>query len=165
VEPIFPPELRRRVPTELALPGPRCAWYRPLTLDSLLQLKAEHPHAKLVVGNTGELWAVLFACVCLADVMRGKVLTAFFINVYSITAVTANRQGMFSTLCFAEVGIEMKFKGQRYPVLIGATHVPELNAIEVGPFRSHPAAALVPVGCSRSTLCYRQPMFVSFKPA
>ena len=25
----------------------------------------------------------------------------------------------------------MKFKGQRYPVLIGGTHVPELNAIEV----------------------------------
>ena len=31
----------------------------------------------------------------------------------------------------AEVGIEMKFKDMRYPVLIGATHVPELNAIEV----------------------------------
>ena len=24
----------------------------------------------------------------------------------------------------------MKFKGQRYPVLIGITHVPELNAIK-----------------------------------
>lgn len=41
---------------------------------------------------------------------------------------------MFMSLLLptAEVGIEMKFKGQRYPVLIGATHVPELNAIEVG---------------------------------
>lgn len=29
-----------------------------------------------------------------------------------------------------EVGIEMKFKDMKYPVLIGATHVPELNAIE-----------------------------------
>ena len=26
----------------------------------------------------------------------------------------------------------MKFKRERYPVLIGGTHVPELNAIEVG---------------------------------
>mgnify|MGYP001811067455 CR=1 FL=1 len=32
----------------------------------------------------------------------------------------------------AEVGIEVKFKGLRYPVLIGATHVLEMNAIEVG---------------------------------
>jgi hypothetical protein len=31
----------------------------------------------------------------------------------------------------AEVGIEMKFKSLKYPVLIGATHVPELNAFEV----------------------------------
>ena len=28
-----------------------------------------------------------------------------------------------------EVGIEMKFKDARYPVLIGATHVPELNKV------------------------------------
>ena len=53
VEPIFPPELRRRRPAELALPGPRCTWYRPLTLERLLALKAQHPEAKLVVGNTG----------------------------------------------------------------------------------------------------------------
>ena len=53
VEPIFPPELRRRAPAELALPGPRCAWYRPLTLERLLEIKAVHPDAKLVVGNTG----------------------------------------------------------------------------------------------------------------
>lgn len=31
----------------------------------------------------------------------------------------------------AEVGIEMKFKDMKYPVLIGATHVPELNEIRV----------------------------------
>jgi len=30
----------------------------------------------------------------------------------------------------SEVGIEMKFKAMRYPVLIGVTHVPELTAIE-----------------------------------
>lgn len=55
VEPIFPPELRKRAPAELALRGPRCDWYRPLSLDSLLALKAQYPHAKLVVGNTGAL--------------------------------------------------------------------------------------------------------------
>ena len=32
-----------------------------------------------------------------------------------------------------EVGIEMKFKVMAYPVLIGATHVPELNRLEVCP--------------------------------
>jgi xanthine dehydrogenase iron-sulfur cluster and FAD-binding subunit A len=53
---------------------------RPISKESLLALKAEHPEAKLVVGNT-------------------------------------------------EVGIEMKFKDARYPVLIGATHVPELNKV------------------------------------
>ena len=30
-----------------------------------------------------------------------------------------------------EVGIEMKFKAALYPILIGVTHVPELNVIEV----------------------------------
>ena len=33
-----------------------------------------------------------------------------------------------------EVGIEMKFKVMAYPVLIGATHVPELNRLEVRGF-------------------------------
>ena len=33
-----------------------------------------------------------------------------------------------------EVGIEMKFKDARYPVLIGVTHIPELNHMEVGHF-------------------------------
>lgn len=84
VEPIFPPELRRRAALELALEGASGAWYRPLTLQRLLQLKRQHPHAKLVVGNT-------------------------------------------------EVGIEMKFKGAKYPVLIGTTHVLELNQVEVTP--------------------------------
>eukprot|EP00967_Tisochrysis_lutea_P097371 scaffold142983_cov22-Tisochrysis_lutea.AAC.3 len=32
--------------------GPRLTWYRPTSLARLLQLKAEHPNAKLVVGNT-----------------------------------------------------------------------------------------------------------------
>ncbi|KAH7618960.1 putative Xanthine dehydrogenase 1 [Nannochloris sp. 'desiccata'] len=79
-EPIFPPELRSRQPQELYIPGPVAAWYRPLTLRKLLEIKNENPDAKLIVGNS-------------------------------------------------EVGIEMKFKNMLYPVLIGATHVPELNEI------------------------------------
>eukprot|EP00884_Botryococcus_braunii_P020051 jgi/Botrbrau1/672/Bobra.0161s0055.1 len=82
-EPIFPPELRRREPPELYLPGPFAAWYRPKSKERLLELKKKFPHAKLVVGNS-------------------------------------------------EVGIEMKFKHAQYPVLIGVTHVPDLNRIEVG---------------------------------
>lgn len=39
-----------------------------------------------------------------------------------------------------EVGIEMKFKDARYPVLIGVTHVPELDNVEVSSF--NPAAAI-----------------------
>ncbi len=81
-EPIFPPELRKRPPTELTLPGPKATWYRPLSLASLLKIKSTHPGAKLITGNT-------------------------------------------------EIGIEMKFKDARYPVLVAVTHVPELNLITV----------------------------------
>lgn len=55
---------------------------RPVSLKGLLDIKAKHNAAKLVVGNT-------------------------------------------------EVGIELKFKHAGYPVLVGTTHVPELNSIEV----------------------------------
>jgi xanthine dehydrogenase/oxidase len=51
-EPIFPPALMKYPILPLRLVGDKATWYRPLTLASLLQLKAEHPHAKLVVGNT-----------------------------------------------------------------------------------------------------------------
>jgi xanthine dehydrogenase/oxidase len=81
-EPIFPPELRRRHPPELHLPGLKATWHRPTTLQRLFEIKAQHPEAKLVVGNT-------------------------------------------------EVGIEMKFKNAGYTHLIGATHVAELNGVEV----------------------------------
>ena len=30
----------------------RTTWYRPTTLDELLELKQQHPDARLVVGNT-----------------------------------------------------------------------------------------------------------------
>ena len=92
-EPIFPPELRRREVQELDIPGPLAGWYRPLTLEKILSIKAEHPDAKIVVGNS-------------------------------------------------EVGIEMKFKYAKYPVLIGATHVPEMNAIKVEESGVHFGASL-----------------------
>ena len=81
-EPIFPPELRRRVAAELAVPGAVAAWHRPTSLASLLALKAEQPGAKLVGGNT-------------------------------------------------EVGIEVKFKGATYPILIATSHVEELQALQL----------------------------------
>ena len=70
VEPIFPPELRKRQAAELALTGPRCAWHRPVTLDRLLQLKRQHPAAKLVVGNTGGSMRAVGGAVC--EVCAGR---------------------------------------------------------------------------------------------
>ncbi|PSR86829.1 Xanthine dehydrogenase [Actinidia chinensis var. chinensis] len=50
---IFPPELLLRKLTYLNLSGfGRLKWYRPLQLQHVLDLKARHPDAKLVVGNT-----------------------------------------------------------------------------------------------------------------
>lgn len=54
-EPIFPPELQLKADYDeesLVFKSDRVAWYRPTTLQELLKLKAEHPAAKLVVGNT-----------------------------------------------------------------------------------------------------------------
>ncbi|XP_027342144.1 xanthine dehydrogenase 1-like isoform X5 [Abrus precatorius] len=50
---IFPPELLLRTPTLLTLTGSGgLMWYRPLTLQHVLDLKAKYPDAKLLVGNT-----------------------------------------------------------------------------------------------------------------
>ena len=50
---IFPPELLLRTPTSLSLTGfGGLMWYRPLTLQHALDLKAKYPNAKLLVGNT-----------------------------------------------------------------------------------------------------------------
>ncbi|KAK7325036.1 hypothetical protein VNO77_29072 [Canavalia gladiata] len=50
---IFPPELLLRTPTSLNLTGfGGLMWYRPLTLQRVLDLKAKYPDAKLLVGNT-----------------------------------------------------------------------------------------------------------------
>ena len=46
---------------ELVYRGERVTWYRPTTLNSLLDLKAKYCDAKLVIGNTeiGELFVYL----------------------------------------------------------------------------------------------------------
>lgn len=50
---IFPPELLLRKPTSLNLTGfSGLMWYRPLTLQHVLDLKAKYPDAKLLVGNS-----------------------------------------------------------------------------------------------------------------
>ncbi|EPY82416.1 xanthine dehydrogenase/oxidase [Camelus ferus] len=54
-EPIFPPELLRLkdIPQkQLRFEGERVTWIQASTLKELLDLKAQHPEAKLVVGNT-----------------------------------------------------------------------------------------------------------------
>ncbi|XP_064394958.1 xanthine dehydrogenase/oxidase-like isoform X3 [Halichondria panicea] len=51
-EPTFPPALRTEPLISLAIKGPRVSWYRPLTLDQLLVLRARFPQSKLVIGNT-----------------------------------------------------------------------------------------------------------------
>lgn len=58
-EPIFPFELKKRVkslaenPAMVVLKGPKAAWYRPGTLQELLDLKKEFgSEAKMVCGNT-----------------------------------------------------------------------------------------------------------------
>ncbi|XP_074065764.1 xanthine dehydrogenase/oxidase [Macrotis lagotis] len=54
-EPIFPPELMRLKDEplkQLCFEGERVKWIQTATLKELLELKAQHPDAKLVVGNT-----------------------------------------------------------------------------------------------------------------
>uniref|UniRef100_A0A667FXE4 FAD-binding PCMH-type domain-containing protein n=1 Tax=Lynx canadensis TaxID=61383 RepID=A0A667FXE4_LYNCA len=54
-EPIFPPELLRLKDTpqkQLRFEGERVTWIQASTLQELLDLKAQDPEAKLVVGNT-----------------------------------------------------------------------------------------------------------------
>eukprot|EP00054_Salpingoeca_dolichothecata_P024381 m.165933 g.165933 ORF g.165933 m.165933 type:complete len:1340 (-) comp24994_c0_seq1:150-4169(-) len=54
-EPIFPPELILQAdqPTPaLEFRGERSVWFRPTSLKDMLDLKAKHPEAKIVNGNT-----------------------------------------------------------------------------------------------------------------
>ncbi|KAF5273874.1 hypothetical protein FQA39_LY00989 [Lamprigera yunnana] len=54
-EPIFPPELKLYDTLDkqyLIFKGKHVFWFRPTTLNELLDLKAQYPDAKIVVGNT-----------------------------------------------------------------------------------------------------------------
>lgn len=51
-EPIFPPYLSRYTSPALRLQLGSNVWYQPCTLDSFLELKAAHPDARIIVGNT-----------------------------------------------------------------------------------------------------------------
>ncbi|XP_049867763.1 xanthine dehydrogenase [Pectinophora gossypiella] len=54
-EPIFPPELKLTSIYDeqyLVYRGKKTTWYRPTSLNEILKLKAQHPEAKIVVGNT-----------------------------------------------------------------------------------------------------------------
>lgn len=55
-EPIFPPQLLTHNTTkpqrQLCFKGERVTWFQPTTLKELVDLKAQYPSAKLVVGNT-----------------------------------------------------------------------------------------------------------------
>lgn len=49
---IFPPQLKRHELRPLAFGNKRKKWYRPVTLDQLLQIKSVHPQAKIIGGST-----------------------------------------------------------------------------------------------------------------
>lgn len=51
-EPIFPPTLMRYEPHSFHIEKDGCSWYQVRGLAELLEIKAQHPHARLVVGNT-----------------------------------------------------------------------------------------------------------------
>lgn len=49
---IFPPALKRHEMRPLAFGNKKKRWYRPVTLDQLLQIKSVHPEAKVIGGST-----------------------------------------------------------------------------------------------------------------
>ncbi|KAF7547775.1 hypothetical protein G7046_g8908 [Stylonectria norvegica] len=49
---IFPPALKRHTLRPLAFGNKRKKWYRPVTLQQLLQIKGVHPEAKIIGGST-----------------------------------------------------------------------------------------------------------------
>jgi xanthine dehydrogenase/oxidase len=49
---IFPPALKRHEMRPLAFGNKRKRWYRPVTLDQLLEIKSVHPQAKIIGGST-----------------------------------------------------------------------------------------------------------------
>ncbi|ROV97083.1 hypothetical protein VMCG_07450 [Cytospora schulzeri] len=49
---IFPPALKKHDFKPLAFGNKRKKWYRPVTLDQLLEIKSVHPEAKIIGGST-----------------------------------------------------------------------------------------------------------------
>ena len=49
---IFPPALKKHDFKPLSFGNKRKTWYRPVTLDQLLEIKAAFPHAKIIGGST-----------------------------------------------------------------------------------------------------------------
>lgn len=49
---IFPPTLKRHEFRPLAFGNKRKKWYRPVTLDQLLEIKSAYPNAKIIGGST-----------------------------------------------------------------------------------------------------------------
>ena len=49
---IFPPALKKHEMRPLAFGNKRKRWYRPVTLEQLLQIKGVHPQAKIIGGST-----------------------------------------------------------------------------------------------------------------
>ena len=49
---IFPPALRKYQPKPLAFGNKRKKWYRPVTLQQLLEIKSAYPSAKVIGGST-----------------------------------------------------------------------------------------------------------------
>ena len=98
-EPIFPPALMAHVPKQLLFRSPRVSWFQPTSYGALLQLKALHPDARIIIGNT-------------------------------------------------EVGIETKFKGLEYAVLINPVNVRELQGVSLEDASAGGRGRAVRVGAS-----------------
>ncbi|KAL7624279.1 hypothetical protein AAE478_005839 [Parahypoxylon ruwenzoriense] len=49
---IFPPSLKKHVFKPLSFGNKRKRWYRPVTLDQLLEIKSVYPNAKIIGGST-----------------------------------------------------------------------------------------------------------------
>jgi len=95
----FPPQLlpSKYSSRDLQFQGSRCTWYRPTSMSSLLALKAQHPAAKIVVGNSeleierkfrSSNWEVL---VCTTHVPEMNELRNLSNGVHIGSAVTLSR--------------------------------------------------------------------------
>lgn len=51
-EPVFPAELMLSRPSAVSIVGETVTWHSPTSLSGLLALKAAHPDARIVAGNT-----------------------------------------------------------------------------------------------------------------